>query len=192
MAGLALRELVAADWQALRELRLQALRNAPGMYFSNYAAEVGHPDTHWIALATGDEEHQLFGLFDGERLVGITAVFVDRDDPSGHTAALGMSYVSPDCRGCGHGAMLYDARLAWARARPQFARAVVGHRRSNVASRRLIERFGFRWTRDKPYHWADGTDEDHVGYELRFDDEGGAEPTETSPRLTVRATLREP
>lgn len=64
----------------------------------------------------------------------------------------------------------YEARLAWARARPHFARAVVGHRRSNTASRRLIERCGFRWTRTRLNHWADGTDEEHVGYELPLDD----------------------
>jgi RimJ/RimL family protein N-acetyltransferase len=168
MDALVMRELVAADWRALRDLRLHALRTEPGVFFSSYEAEAGHPDAQWLALASGDEQHQLFGLFDGDRLVGMTAVFVDRDDPSGRSAALGMSYISPEYRGRGFAAMFYEARLAWARDHPHFARAVVGHRRSNVASRRMIERFGFRWTRDKPHHWPDGTDEDHVGYELQF------------------------
>jgi RimJ/RimL family protein N-acetyltransferase len=170
MDALALRELVAADWRALRDVRLHALRTEVGLFFSTYEAEASHSDAQWLTLASGDEQHQLFGLFDGDRLVGMTGVFVDRDDPSGHTAALGMSYIRPEYRGRGFAAMFYEARLAWARARPHFARAVVGHRRSNTASRRLIERFGFRWTRTRLNHWADGTDEEHVGYELPLDD----------------------
>ena len=164
-----MRELVASDWHALRDLRLHALRTEAGLFFSNYEAEAGHSDAQWLALASGDEKHQLFGLFDGDHLVGMTGVFADRDDPSGHTAALGMSYIRPEYRGRGFAAMFYEVRLAWARARPHFRRAVVGHRRSNTASRRMIERFGFCWTRSRPNHWADGTDEEHVGYELLFD-----------------------
>jgi RimJ/RimL family protein N-acetyltransferase len=166
MASVTLRELVRSDWPALRDIRLHALRTEPGVFFSRYADEAVQADEHWMALATGDEKHQLFGLFAGEELVGISRVSVDRNDPSGATAELGMSYIAPEYRGRGLAGQLYEARLAWVRARPQFVRVVVGHRRSNEPSRRAIERFGFRWVGDRPHRWPDGSDEDYVDYEL--------------------------
>ena len=128
MASVTLRELVRSDWPALRDIRLHALRTEPGVFFSRYADEAVQADEHWMALATGDEKHQLFGLFAGEELVGISRVSVDRNDPSGATAELGMSYIAPEYRGRGLAGQLYEARLAWVRARPQFVRVVVGHR----------------------------------------------------------------
>jgi len=161
-----LREVVRSDWSALREIRLRALRTEPGVYFSRYADEAAQPDEHWTALATGDERHQLFGLFDGELLVGISRISVDRHDPTGSSVELGMSYIAPAYRGQGLVRELYAARLAWARTRVRFVRVVVGHRRSNEPSRRAIASFGFRWLADQPHSWPDGADDDYVAYEL--------------------------
>jgi RimJ/RimL family protein N-acetyltransferase len=161
-----LRELTADDWAHLRKIRLFALSAELGRFFRGPAQEEGRTEAEWRSLAAGDETHQIFGLFNGDELVGITAVVADSDDPSGRTVSFGMSYISPAFRGMGFAARFYEARLAWARKRPQFTRAVVGHRRSNEASRRLIERFGFRWVENLPHRWPDGTDEDDVCYEL--------------------------
>jgi RimJ/RimL family protein N-acetyltransferase len=161
-----LRELTSDDWADLREIRLFALSSELGRFFRSPAEEADHTEAEWRALAAGDEMHQMFGLFDGEELVGITSVHADRDDPNGSTVGFGMTYIRPAYRGMGFAARFYEARLAWARSRPQFTRAVIGHRRSNDASRKLIERFGFRWVEDLPHHWPDGTDEDDVCYEL--------------------------
>lgn len=167
-AGVTLRELGSQDWRALRELRLHALQTEPGLFFSTYEAEAQRAEEEWTALASGDAEHQVFGLFDGARLVGISGVFTDRNDPTGRTAALGMSYILPEFRGRGLVALFYQTRVAWARARPRFRRAVVGHRRSNEPSRRAIVRSGFTWTEDQPYRWPDGSEEEHLAYELRL------------------------
>jgi RimJ/RimL family protein N-acetyltransferase len=161
-----LRELKPQDWIALRRIRLHALRTEPGLFFKSYEEEAGLTDAEWIARASGDETHQLFGLFDGDELIGISGVVADPGDPTGGTAGFGMSYILPEYRGRGLAARFYEARLAWAVARPQFVRAAVGHRRSNEASRRTLTRFGFRWSHDEPHHWPDGETEDDVCYEL--------------------------
>src|ERR1700683_5464376 len=98
MDSVVLRELETSDWRALRELRLHALSTEPGLFFSNYASEAAHTDEQWIALASGDDNHQLFGVFDGSRLIGMSGVFTDRDDPSGRTVAFGMSFIFPEYR----------------------------------------------------------------------------------------------
>jgi len=166
-----LRELRGDDRASLRELRLHALRTEPGVFHNSYANEADYSDDDWTALATGDETHQVFGIFDDDQLVGISAVFTDRDDPTGRTAVLAMSYILPEYRRRGFVSRFYEARLAWVRARPQFQRVAVGHRRSNVASSRAIARFGFVWTNDEPRRWPDGGEENYARYELRLRDD---------------------
>src|SRR5579884_1124149 len=98
LTGLELRELREHDWEALRTIRLHALRTEPGVYCSTLADEIDNSEAKWRAQARGDDAHQLFGLFDGARFVGITGVHRDRDDSSGQTAAFGTTYVLPEYR----------------------------------------------------------------------------------------------
>ena len=99
------------------------------MFFSSFEHDAALEEVDWrdwIATPT----QCVFGLFDGETLVGITAAYTHRDDPDGHTALLGTSYVRPAYRGRGLARLLYETRLAWIRARGTFHRVVVSHRRS--------------------------------------------------------------
>jgi RimJ/RimL family protein N-acetyltransferase len=123
----------------------------------------------WQALIT-DPGQRTFGLFTAGELIGITAAFTDRGDPSGRTALLGMSYIAPGHRGRGLTALLYGARLAWVRARPAFQRARVSHRKSNLASRRAIERHGFAVVGHSIRTWPDGATEDEILYALELRD----------------------
>jgi RimJ/RimL family protein N-acetyltransferase len=166
LGAVTLRPLRASDWKSLREIRLGALRTEPGVFLSTFDLESMKSDEEWRSLAEGDERHQLFGLFDGQTLAGITAVFTDRDDPTGETALLAMSYISPKFRGQGFSRMFYQARLEWARAKPQFVRVRVSHRRSNETSRRANQRFDFRETGTLETFWPDATTEDAILYEL--------------------------
>ena len=162
---MAIRALRCDEWQAFREFRLHALREARSVFGSSYEAEATKTPQEWQDLVSS-ASHQAFGLFDGERLVGITATFPWKQDPSGETAVLAMSYILPEHRGRGHSRMLYEARLDWIRTRPQFKRVVVSHRESNETSRRAIRRHGFVVTHRAPHLWHDGTTEDEIFYEL--------------------------
>jgi RimJ/RimL family protein N-acetyltransferase len=135
------------------------------MFFSSFEHDAALEEVDWrdwIATPT----QCVFGLFDGETLVGITAAYTHRDDPDGHTALLGTSYVQPAYRGRGLARLLYETRLAWIRARGTFHRVVVSHRRSNEPSRRAIERCGFELTGNQSRTWPDGAVEDELLYQL--------------------------
>jgi len=54
-----------------------------------------------------------------------------------------MSFIAPAYRGRGLSRLLYDARLAWIKARPRFKRVILSHAVSNEASRRAHRRYGF-------------------------------------------------
>jgi RimJ/RimL family protein N-acetyltransferase len=161
---LTLRRLDAADWRALRAVRLQALADQPGSFFRSLAEDEAEPDDHWRAMLTRPTA-ALWGAFDGDRMVGLTGAFTDRDDPSGMTAAFGMTWLDPAYRGRGVSRLCYEARIGWARARG-YARIHVGHRASNAASAAAMRRAGFRPIRREPHLWPDGMWEDDVIYEL--------------------------
>ena len=163
-----MRPLARSDWRALKDLRLHALRTEPGVFFSSHEREVGASDEVWQNLAAGEGGLQVFGAFDGAELVGITGVFTHRDDPTGATAALGMTYLRPDYRGQGLSALFYETRLRWIREQPRFTRVAVSHRRSNEASRRAIRRARFIPVGAAPRTWPDGGVEDEVTYELQL------------------------
>ncbi len=121
------------------------------------------PDDEWRRRIAG-AGCVIFGLFAGDDLIGITGVVTDRDDPTGKTAVLVMSYIRPAYRGRGLTAQLYEARLNWIASQPQFTRTIVSHRASNEASARAIRRHGFTVIDRMPRTWPDGTTEDEVRY----------------------------
>src|SRR6202051_4970706 len=109
-APITIRPLDPSEWRALREIRLLALRTEPGVFFAAYDGELGLGDDEWQRRIAGAGSI-IFGLFAGSDLVGITGVVADRDDPTGKTAVLVMSYIRPAYRGRGLTTLFYDARL---------------------------------------------------------------------------------
>lgn len=162
---IAVRALKRAQWAAFRDLRLIALQTEPGVFCASYEDWAAKSPEQWQELLEGPG-HQVFGLFDGVRLIGITGVVTAREDASGKTALLVMSFILPEYRGRGLSKLLYDARLQWIRAQGQFTRILVSHRESNQASLRANQRHGFRLVKREPRQWPDGQMEDEVFYEL--------------------------
>jgi RimJ/RimL family protein N-acetyltransferase len=164
-AGIGIRTFEAAEWEALRDFRLGALKAAPGVFAMPYDAAAALSAQEWQSVITRPGQ-KMFGLFDGRNLIGITGVVTDREDRTGQTALLVMSFIAPAYRGRGLSRLFYDARLAWIRAQPQFRRVRVSHRKSNHASRRANQRQGFVQTNAVPHTWPDGETEDEIFYEL--------------------------
>lgn len=165
LSSITIRALDPDEWRMLRDFRLHALRASPGAFALSYEECATWSAEQWQAGMSAPT-HQIFGLFDGTRLVGITGVFTRREDPSGQTALLVMSYIEPAYRGRGLSDMLYRARLDWIRASGRFHTVHVSHRASNEASRRANQRHGFVKTGAEPFTWPDGATEDEIHYEL--------------------------
>ena len=161
------RRLSSEDWKPFRDLRLHALATEPGLFCSTYASEAENTEDDWRELLGGDDR-RIFGLFDGERLVGITAAFTWREDPTRETAVLAMSFIAPEYRGAGLARLLYEARLEWIRSVRRFRKVVVSHRASNEPSRRANQRHGFVLVDRAPRTWPDGTTDDELIYALEL------------------------
>jgi RimJ/RimL family protein N-acetyltransferase len=150
-----------------REFRLTALKQAPGVFATSHADAAQRTPETWQSLVSGPT-NQIFGLFDGERLVGITGAFAWPDDRSGETATLVMSYILPTYRGRGLSRLLYAAALDWTRAHPRFKPVIVAMRASNATSRHACEHHGFAPAQRASRTWPDGASEDEIIYELRL------------------------
>jgi RimJ/RimL family protein N-acetyltransferase len=168
MQKILIRAMDSEEWESVRQMRLTALKSSPGSYWLSHDEVASLTPEFWRAEIKGDD-HQIFGLFDGKKLIGITAAFTWRGDQTGTTALLAMSYIDPGYRGRGLSRRLYEARLDWIIAQPQFRKVIVGHRASNEASRRANQRFGFVVTNQTAHTWPDGVVEDEINYELALD-----------------------
>ena len=131
-----------ADWQALRDIRLQALRDAPYAFSSTYARESAFGEDEWQRRATRD---------------GSFIAFI----PEAHPAGLGGGYlaapevvelvgmfVRPQARGRGVGEALIDAVIAWAREKDATS-VHLWVTETNKHARRLYERRGFTVTAER-------------------------------------------
>ena len=129
-----IRRLRPDEWRALRELRLEALREAPHAFVTRYEEALAYPDDDWRARA----EWPTFVADGRERLVGM-AVARTR---SRKAAVLTQMYIRPDARGSDVARRLVDAVAAWARGEG-FATLELGVHVDNERAARFYEKCGF-------------------------------------------------
>jgi RimJ/RimL family protein N-acetyltransferase len=159
-----IRPLLPTEWEMFRGLRLYALKSAPGMFETTYAQAAVRTEADWRALLA-PERQQIFGLFDGGRLIGISGVFLSREDDT--TAQLVMHFILPEYRGQKLARLFYDAGIDWAR-RHKLRRVTVAARESNAPSLGAMRAAGFQQIGREQHTWPDGTTEDEIWYELKL------------------------
>lgn len=158
------RQLGPEDWKMFREMRLHALRKRPGSFTARAETAERFPDETWREFLSNPKQ-AAFGLFDDDNLIGISAIFTDRDDASGSTALLGMSWINPEWRGKGFSRSIYEARITWARGRGM-TRIRVSHRHGNAPSQRAMISHGFKLAGRTSLEWPDGQVADEIHYVL--------------------------
>lgn len=152
------RGIRAEEWQAVRELRLEALRDpvASVAFVETYEKAVVEPDAYWQARARkaaddeGDVRQFVAESADGSWVGSVTVLIegagttdwagfpVDRRQ--GHLVGV---YVRPDWRGGAVARALFDAALAWAWGRGVEAVRLIVHE-DNPRAQRFYRKAGFR------------------------------------------------
>jgi len=155
------------DWQELRAIRLKALHSDPAVFGSNYQKEAIMTEADWKNwLRTNDGA--IFMLYENTRPIGMTAIAVDRDDPTNKKAILWGSWLESHARGKGLSEMMYRERIRWAKEHPTIEKIIVSHRASNLRSKHAIQRHGFLLMHKENKVWPDGTSDESIFYELRI------------------------
>jgi GNAT superfamily N-acetyltransferase len=139
------RETIVGDWQALRDIRLEALRTAPDAFGSTYEGEASRGEEHWhnriarggtfLAYLPGDGRTDPAGLVGGYP-----------EDPQ--TVELVSMYVRPDARGRGVGEALVATVIDWARTR-NATTVRLWVTETNTHARALYQRCGFALTGER-------------------------------------------
>lgn len=130
------------DWQAMREIRLQALRDAPDAFASTYAREIAFEPAEWHRRTTRDGS--FLAYLDNGELAGLAGGF---EEEPGVVELISM-FVRPQARGYSVGEALVDAVAAWATNR-NAASVHLWVTETNKPALRLYERCGFTATSER-------------------------------------------
>jgi ribosomal protein S18 acetylase RimI-like enzyme len=137
------RQVQAADWQALRQLRLRALADASDAFASTLEAEQALLDEIWRQRAKGGSASANFIACEGGVDVGLAAAFAEPDAP-GRMHLVSM-WVDPGYRRRGVARALVDQAVRWAADR-RAGEVILWVADHNSAAHRLYEQLGFRPT----------------------------------------------
>jgi GNAT superfamily N-acetyltransferase len=148
------------EWQAYRQLRLEALQDSPQAFGTSYQEQLARPDSYWqtrLADAALGEKSWLRFARSGGQLVGMMGAFCGRSDDQTvrDEATIIAVYVSPAWRGRGISTLLMQAILDVLKENG-IRRAHLGVNGQQAAAVNLYLRFGFVSTSNVTNKMADG------------------------------------
>jgi RimJ/RimL family protein N-acetyltransferase len=140
------RRVNSGDAEALRSLRLEALRLHPTDLTADPAAEAARPPEAWLDLirrSTGEAADVLFVAdAGGGRLVGMAGVYTNKSPKLAHAAVVWGVYVAGAYCGRGLGAALVRSCVEWSRDKGLVTLRLAVNA-ENAAARRCYQRCGF-------------------------------------------------
>lgn len=114
-AVISVRPVEPDEWRRYRDVRLQALLDAPNAFGSTYEAEAGRTDEMWaarIAAAAASGRDRVLFARDREKVCGLT--WCNSSDGEQMVVNLFQMWVDPTSRGMGVARALLRAAIDWA------------------------------------------------------------------------------
>jgi GNAT superfamily N-acetyltransferase len=139
------RETGMADWRAWRDIRLQALRDAPDAFASTFAEQNTLGEDHWRQRVAGGG---LFLAWIPEVSAAEPAGMAGGYQAAPGTVELISMFVRPQARGRSVGEALIDAVIGWALERDATS-VHLWVTETNKHARLLYERCGFSVTGER-------------------------------------------
>lgn len=149
--GLSVYEVPESDWLIWRDLRLEALADAPYAFGETLAGAQARTEDGWRAWWSDDVAcgPRFIGLLDGAPVAMCAIWFLEKH---GREPLLINMWTSPNARGRGLGRAMLDACVEYCE-RAGHARFLLDVVEDNLTARRLYENYGFAETgRSEPLH----------------------------------------
>jgi RimJ/RimL family protein N-acetyltransferase len=109
-----LRPSLDSDLVDFRELRLEALRNNPASFGSDYDTVKANPMQFWISrLYAGSEDGALYFALHGEDLIGMCGIQLGTSPKTRHSATIWGVYVKPVWQGLHIARNLIENCIEW-------------------------------------------------------------------------------
>ena len=136
-------EVPESDWEVWRDLRLEALRDAPGAFGETLAHAQDRTEDNWRSWWRGESRLPRFiADVDGAPL-GMCSIVLPEDHD--FQPLLIAMWISPQARGRGVGRALLDACVRWC-ADKRHTRLRLGVVEDNAPAGRLYTGYGFQYT----------------------------------------------
>jgi len=155
---MSIRRLLPADAKAYRALMLEGYERHPDAFTSTAAEREALPLSWWQKRldASAKADQVVFGVFDGDVLVGAAGLQFQAREKARHKADLFGMYVAPAARGGGFGRQLVRALLDEAAAREGVRIVQLTVTEGNASAQALYAHCGFRPFGVEPYAVALG------------------------------------
>jgi ribosomal protein S18 acetylase RimI-like enzyme len=143
------RRIRIGEWRQYRELRLEALQDAPLAFEEQYPESLARPDEFWQDRVDGSAsgaESSMFVAVHAGRFVAKAACFVESDVGDHVSTRIVGVYVTPRLRGSGVAEALLAAVIRWAREEPRADRIRLFVTQTNDRATAFYRRIGFRHT----------------------------------------------
>lgn len=138
-----IRPLGEADWPAFRQIRLEALREAPEAFSSDYESNRDKPDAEWISRVGPTPDLFVLGAFRDGQIVGLAGFRRENMTKLRHKADVWGVFVSPGARGLGLGRRLMTELISRARAVEGVEQLLLTVVSDNEPARQLYLSLGF-------------------------------------------------
>jgi ribosomal protein S18 acetylase RimI-like enzyme len=112
-----IRSIRADDLATFKALRLEALRDHPEAFGSDYEESLREPESYWqerVGRAIESDGQIIFLADAGSELAGMLGVFRSTGAKNKHAAMIWGVYTRPAYRGCGLTEKLMREAIAWA------------------------------------------------------------------------------
>lgn len=139
-----IRQLAPSDAPAYRDVRLQALLDAPSAFAVSHDEEVGNPLSQIEGLLEPKSDRAVFGAFSDDQLVGMAALGREGLRKLSHKAFVWGMYVAPRCRRHGVGRRLLVQLLDFAGTIPGVTQVNLCVNANNARAIALYESAGFQ------------------------------------------------
>lgn len=154
-------QLPVEAWRDYRQIRLEALHDAPQAFGSIYQEQLVKPDDYWQSrledAAKGENSWLLFAR-SGDQLIGIIGAFranSEAEPARGPEATIVSVYVTPAARGRGVSSLLMQGILDVLKEHG-FHRVQLGVNIEQAAALGLYQRFGFTIFETEDHLMGDG------------------------------------
>ena len=140
-----IRRLTPGDVPRYRQLMLEAYEHHPDAFTSTVSERAALPMSWWQSRLSEAPlpSEVVFGVFEGDRLIGAAGVAFDTRQKAKHKATLFGMYVPPEFSRRGIGRSLVLTALDHARSRPGVVLAQLTVTQGNIAAHALYEHCGF-------------------------------------------------
>ncbi len=143
-SDIAIRRLAPDDVAVYRALRLRGLKEHPDAFTSGHDEEAAKPLAATAARLAPDAEGRMWGAFVDGTLVGAIGLLREAREKIRHKGEVFGMYVVRERAGQGVGTALLAHLIGEAGREPGLAQLTLTVTQTNVAARKLYEKFGFR------------------------------------------------